>query len=521
VTPTLSIITGASTMVRRSARRRWWLVVGGATALLFFGLATPEGVPWGELSQYLGLGGAATLGLQSLAGRGVKGPAAVLVGAIVDLLLSVAPVALLGTPGLGLLPLFAMAPYAESDEGLFGLIATVIAGVGLLAARAITDDAPGVPGIFAAEAALVIIVGIGLRAVGHRRARRIEGLRLAALQAAEGDFSTRFESRELDSLGDVERGFDLLAIRTADALGTLGREATEVASVAGRLATMVERLEQAAGQLSGAAGGLASDLQQQRTLAEDSRRQTEGAASDAGQQRERAQLLADDASRLVIVADRARQSVARASETLVAVGADVSTTATLVNDLTAMSARIGSFTQTIATIARQTHLLSLNAAIEAARAEEEGQGFGVVAEEVRALAAQAGRSAREVSELVTELQDGIAGAARAMNAGRQQVEDVARVSKDADEHLRELAEGVRRSSERLGTLAGGSKAQADHLQSLRGALEQVSRTSQGAAASSDGAAKAATQQSQTVQELARAAQQLTGLAERLKAAVKR
>ena len=88
------------------------------------------------------------------------------------------------------------------------------------------------------------------------------------------------------------------------------------------------------------------------------------------------------------------------------VGAEVSTSATVVNDLVGMSDRIGTFTNTIAAIARQTHLLSLNAAIEAARAEGEGQGFGVVAEEVRTLAAQAGRSAREVSELVTELREG-------------------------------------------------------------------------------------------------------------------
>src|SRR5205823_5382005 len=87
--------------------------------------------------------------------------------------------------------------------------------------------------------------------------------------------------------------------------------------------------------------------------------------------------------------------VARASQTLRAVGEEVRTTAVTEAGLSGMSERIGVFAQTIARIARQTHLLALNAAIEAARAEEHGEGFAVVADEVRALAAEAGKSARE------------------------------------------------------------------------------------------------------------------------------
>ena len=511
----------APTIVRRTARRRWWLVVGGTAALFVFDGVTASGVRWPLLFEYAGLASALTFGLDTLARRGVKGGAAAVASVLLDILLAVVPAVLIGSPGLGVLPFVAMAPYAEADDGVIGVGAAIAAGAGLLLGHAIWDGVGGIPASIVPEAALITVIGIGFRVTGRRRARRIEALRLAAERAAGGDFSTRLRSDEVDPLGDVERGFDLLAVRTTTAMETLGREANEVAALAEQLAASVEHLERAAAALSGASGHLARDLQAQRSLAEESRRQTEGAAEEAGQQRQRALMLADESTRLVGVADRARQSVARASETLVAVGAEVSSTANLVNELTAMSARIGGFTQTIATIARQTHLLSLNAAIEAARAEGEGQGFGVVAEEVRTLAAQAGRSAREVSELVSELQEGIGAAARAMNAGQQQVEDVARVAREADDGLRELAEGVRRSSDRMGTLAGGSRAQAEHLQSLRGALEQVSRTSQGAAANSDGAAKAATEQSTTVQELARTAGQLAGLAERLRAAVRR
>jgi methyl-accepting chemotaxis protein len=509
-----------SSIIRRTARRRWWLLAAGAAGLFLFDVAAPGDLRWDILAEYAGLGSAATLGAASLARRGFRGTGVVLASALLDLVLTAIPAALTGGVGLGLLPLVAMLPYAESEEGTLSAAAILAAGGGLLLAHALTDQRSGWPAAGAvAEACLVTIIGFGLRAGDRRRAHRLDALRRAAAQAVGGDLSARLDQGIPDALGEVERGFDRLAARTSHANSTLAREANEVAALAEELAASVDHLEQSASELSDAAGRLALDLQAQRVLAEESRSQTEGAAQEAGQQRQRALVLADESTRLVTVADRARQSVAKASETLVAVGNEVSSSAKVVDGLTAMSARIGGFTQTISAIARQTHLLSLNAAIEAARAEGEGQGFGVVAEEVRTLAAQAGRSAREVSDLVTELQEGIGDAARAMNAGQQQVEDVARVAGEAEDGLRDLTEGVRRSADRVGTLAGGSRTQSEYLQSLRGALEQVSKTSQGAATSSDSAARAATQQTQAVQELARTAQQLAGLAERLRAAV--
>ena len=510
----------SSSVIRRTARRRWWLLAAGAAGLFLFDIAAPGSLRWDRLVEYAGLGSAATLGAAALARRGFRGTGVVLASALLDLVIAVLPAALTGGVGLGLLPLIAMLPYAESEEGMLSGAAALSTGVSLIIAHTLIDDRSGWPtSAVMAEALLVTIVAFGLRSSDRRKGHRLDALRRAAAQAVKGDLSARLDQGVPDTLGDLERGFDLLAARTSHANTTLAREANEVAALAEQLAASVDHLERSATELSDAAGRLAQDLQAQRVLAEESRSQTEGAAQEAGQQRQRALVLADESTRLVSVADRARQSVAKANETLVAVGAEVSSSAKVVGELTAMSARIGGFTQTISAIARQTHLLSLNAAIEAARAEGEGQGFGVVAEEVRTLAAQAGRSAREVSDLVSELQEGIGGAARAMNAGQEQVEDVARVAREAEDGLRDLTEGVRRSSDRVGSLAGGSRAQSDYLQSLRGALEQVSKTSQGAAASSDSAARAAVQQTQAVQGLGRTAQQLARLAERLRAAV--
>src|SRR5439155_243369 len=75
-------------------------------------------------------------------------------------------------------------------------------------------------------------------------------------------------------------------------------------------------------------------------------------------------------------------------------------------------------------------------------AEEHGEGFAVVADEVRALAAEAGRSAREVAELVSELRAGIDAAARAMQSGEAKVRDIGAVAAEADSALQELHQGI-------------------------------------------------------------------------------
>src|SRR5437016_5490447 len=246
-----------------------------------------------------------------------------------------------------------------------------------------------------------------------------------------------------------------------------------------------------------------------------------GAAEQAESLRVRAELMQADAGRLVAAAERGRERVARASQTLRAVGEEVRTTAATVAGLSGMSERIGVFAQTIARIARQTHLLALNAAIEAARAEEQGEGFAVVADEVRTLAAEAGKSAREVAELVSDLRTGIEAAGRAMQSGEAKVRDIGAVAAEADGALQELHQGVQLMGDLVNATAEVSRSQAQRLATLAQSLQQVASISTASSDSANNTAAATEAQITSMGELTATSQQLAQLAERLRGGMAR
>ncbi len=444
--------------------------------------------------------------------------------ALFDVLLVAVLVVWFGHGGFIAALFIAVLPYAFDQGHAVGNFLVLTAALAYLGAAYLHSDlyAPTASLSGAGlETVVFILVAMALKRIPATLIARIRHARSVMGEAERGYLAVRAPAGESDELGFLERSFNRMLEEIGGTISTVQREADEVAAFAEQLAASAEELHATSETVTHAAQQLAGDLGQQRELAEGARGESAKAAEQAESLRVRAELMQADAARLVAAAERGRDRVARASQTLRTVGEEVRATAATVAGLSGMSERIGVFVQTIARIARQTHLLALNAAIEAARAEEHGEGFAVVADEVRALAGEAGKSAREVAELVSELRAGIDAAARAMQSGEAKVRDIGAVAAEADAALQELHQGVELVGDLVNATAEVSRGQAQRLAELARSLEQVAAISSASSRRADGAAAATQTQITSMGDLTTTSQQLAQLAERLRASIAR
>ena len=430
-----------------------------------------------------------------------------------------------GSHGLISLYFLAIIPYAFDRGERLGHFAAAVSVVGFLAASwGHGQFRPETAPPFAwslITALLLVVVATQIVPIPARLIRRIRRTRDCITEAERGNMLARSETRYGDELGLLEQSFNRMLAELGHIIGTVQREADEVAAFADGLASATHQLSQSGADFAGTATSLTTRLEEQRGYTESGTRQTVEALEASERLRERAEDMETNARALVGAAATSQDAIGRAATTLVTIGKKVRDTATTVGTLANASEKVGEFVEAVSRIARQTNLLALNAAIEAARAGEQGKGFAVVAEEVRKLAEESGRAAKEVAITIATVRENIATAVQSMTEGEQEVRNVGEIATEANAALSAMLAGIERISEVIGEAADVSRKQSAAMADLSGVIQNVQAVSVEAALRAQDASRVANEQTASLQSLTETSQQLAALADRLRQSISR
>ncbi|CAI8745772.1 Methyl-accepting chemotaxis protein McpQ [Pseudomonas sp. IT-232MI5] len=249
-----------------------------------------------------------------------------------------------------------------------------------------------------------------------------------ARRIAKGDLTVQAKSNRKDELGDLQNAMQDMAQNLNTLVQGIGNGVTQISTSAEKLSAMSEQTSAGVRQQKSEVDQVATAMHEMASTVQEVARNTTDASAAA--------TLADQQARHgSTVVKQATLQISELAAAIEALGGAM-------NVLSQDSEQIGKVIDVIKAVAEQTNLLALNAAIEAARAGEQGRGFAVVADEVRSLAQRTQDSTKEIEALIITLQQGAQAASTLMASSRERTLDTVVLAQKAELAITEINQSI-------------------------------------------------------------------------------
>ncbi|SFN06865.1 methyl-accepting chemotaxis protein [Formivibrio citricus] len=291
------------------------------------------------------------------------------------------------------------------------------------------------------------------------------------------DFTRRVEVHSGDELGITAKAINRLLEKLQDNLKTIATGAQSVAAAANQMAATSSQVAKASQQQSEAASGMAATVEEMTV-----------SINHVADRAQEANRISCESGQLAASGERV---IGQTAEGINQIAGTVHDAAARIHELEQHSAQISNVVAVIKEVADQTNLLALNAAIEAARAGEQGRGFAVVADEVRKLAERTAASTQEISRTIETMRAGASNAVQGMQGAVAEVGQGVERAQEANDSIRQIGEGSRSAVGMVEEIATAIREQGTATNNIAIQVEKIAQMSEESSAAAEESARAA------------------------------
>ena len=368
---------------------------------------------------------------------------------------------------------------------------------------------------------LAITIAVLIFVVSGSISKPIRNLAEKALEFGKGNLTVKFEAKGKDEVAQMAQALQQMGDTLRESMMNINESSMQVNSSAENLASTAEEMSATSEELASQMEEVNRGAQNASASIQEVTSGIEEVAASAQNVSKATQNLTERAAQVNSSAKEGEEAVKEIADIIKQTSQKAQGTEKTVTELAENAKNIGEIVQTINSIAEQTNLLALNAAIEAARAGEAGRGFAVVADEIRKLAEESKDATNKIAEILSNIQEGTEQANVAMKETVEVVEKAAEQADVVTDRLTNILKEVENITGMIENLAASAQEQSAAAEEMSSAMDTAAKAMTSIAEQIEEMTNAVKQQADSSQSVSSLSEELSAIAENLVEQVKK